>query len=311
MGGDEKIFKKPVNAGSPFYVWQQIQAQLGGARIELEPNTPKTMNKAILILSAFAFAVSSTNASIVLYSSSFAGSSGTDLDSTGVITSGATGAQHTQYGTSASATWSAATNFKADGSFDYTGAVPGTTTQSLSGSLVFTPQNGYVYSLTMTTDVDFTPPKSVGWFAAGFLEASGYTGAITTSTGGGIVWMLTRPGDQTVGAVDQQAHFNVNAGTGARVMSAEDTSAPSSITIVLDTTGGTGAWSAQYYVGDTLAASVPSLGNVNINSVGIAANIRNNDNTGRFQSFALSVVPEPSSALLGGLGMLFMLRRRR
>ena len=40
-------------------------------------------------------------------------------------------------------------------------------------------------------------------------------------------------------------------------------------------------------------------------------NIRNNDNTGRFQSFALSVVPEPSSALLGGLGMLCLLRRRR
>ena len=266
-----------------------------------------------LFLAAVALAVPAANASIVLYSSDFGGSSSTDLNDQSVITSGATEAQHTQYGTSASAAWSAATNFKADGSFGYTGTTPGTTTQSFSGTLAFTPQNGHIYSLTMTTNVDFTPTKSVGWFATGFLENSGYTGAITSANGGGNVWMLTRPGDETVGALDQAAHYNVSAGTGSQTFNplAEDTSAPSSITIVLNTTLGTGNWSAQYFVGNTLAASVADLNAVTINSVGIAANIRNNDNTGQFQSFELSVIPEPSTALLGGLGMLLMFRRRR
>lgn len=269
------------------------------------------MKSAILLSSAIlALASPAADASIILYSSSFDGSSGTNLNGTAVTTSGATGAQHTQYGTSASATWSAATNFKANGSFNHT-ATSGTT-QSFSGALAFTPQNGNVYQLTMTTDVDFTPPNQVGWFGAGLFENLGYTGAATSATGGANVWMLTRPGDTTVGFLDQVAHYNVNAGTGSQPFDplAEDTSAPSTVTILLDTTGGTGNWSAQYYVGNTLAASVVDLGAVTINSVGIAANMRE-DNPGRFQSFELSVIPEPSAALLGGLGFLALLRRRR
>lgn len=265
----------------------------------------------ILSLAALvALAAPAADASLVLYSSSFAGSSGTNLNGTAVTTSGATGAQHTQYGTSASATWSATTNFKANGSFDHT--TTSGTTQSFSGTLAFTPQNGYVYQLTMTTDVDFTPSKQVGWFASGFFENLGYTGAATTAAGGANVWMLTRPGDTAVGFLDQVAHYNVNAGTGSQTFDplAEDTSAPSTVTIVLDTTGGTGNWSAQYYVGNTLAASVADLGAVTINSVGIAANLRE-DNPGRFQTFELSVIPEPSATLLGGLGFLALLRRRR
>ena len=281
------------------------------------PHYPEPMKSVKLIslatLATFALAAPAANASIVLYSSSFAGSSGTNLNGTAVTTSGATGAQHTQYGTSSSAAWTAATNFKADGSFGYTGATPGTSVQTVSGTLAFTPQNGHIYSLTMTTNVDFTPTKSIGWFATGFLENSGYTGAITSASGGGNVWMLTRPGDATEGFLDQVAHYNVNAGTGSQTFDplAEDTSDPSSVTIVLNTTLGTGNWSAQYFVGSTLAASVADLNAVTINSVGIAANIRNNDNTGQFQSFELSVIPEPSAALLGSLGMLALLRRRR
>lgn len=263
-----------------------------------------------LRLGILALAAPGANAAIVLYSSGFGGSAATNLNGTAVTTSGATLAQHAQYGTNASASWSAATNFKANGNFDHTAASG--TTQSFSGTLAFTPQNGHVYQLSMTTDVDFTAPKQVGWFASGFFENSAYTGAATSAGGGGTVWMLTRPGDPTVGFSDQVAHYNPTAGTGAQTFDplAENTSAPSTLTIVLDTTGGTGNWSARYYVGSTLAASVADLGAVTISSVGIAANLRE-DNPARFQSFELSVIPEPSAAMIGGLGLMVLLRRRR
>jgi hypothetical protein len=41
MGGDEKIFKKPVNAGAPFYVWQQIRAHIRGPMIQPDPLSQK------------------------------------------------------------------------------------------------------------------------------------------------------------------------------------------------------------------------------------------------------------------------------
>jgi hypothetical protein len=266
----------------------------------------KFIGLAVLVLAAPA-----ANASIVLYSSSFGGSSGTNLNGTAVTTSGATGAQHIQYGTSASAAWSAATAFKADGSFVQSGAF-NSTANRVSATIAFTPQNGYVYNLTMTTGFTQVPVVAEAAFhALGYFETSGYTGNINSATGAG-VWALTRPGDTT--AVDQVAHYNVTGGAGNVGQLAEDTTAPSTLRITLDTTGGAGNWAATYYVGDgsggfNLLGSAADLNAVAIGSVGIG--VYNADGTANFQSFELSVVPEPSAALLGSLGMLALLRRRR
>ncbi|MCU0795051.1 MAG: PEP-CTERM sorting domain-containing protein [Akkermansiaceae bacterium] len=260
-----------------------------------------------LILSTMVLAAPTASASIVLYSSSFGGSSGTNLNGTALTTSGATGAQHALYGTSASATWSAATAFKADGSF----ADGGTdTTSRSSATIAFTPQNGYVYQMQMTTNLADNL-TSDPFHLVGFFMASGYTGN-PNAAGGATVWALTRPGTPTI--ADQVAHFALAGGAGNVGQLAEDSTAPSTLRITLDTTGGTGNWSATYHVGNgsggfNLLGSVADLGAVDIESVGIG--VYNRDFAHNFQSFELSVIPEPSTAILGGLGFVVLLRRRR
>jgi hypothetical protein len=264
-----------------------------------------------LSLATLALAAPAANAAIVLYSSSFGGSSGTNLNGTAVTTSGATGAQHTQYGTNISATWSAHTKFKANGSYVEAGTNNSPTDNNRnSATIVFTPQNGYVYNLLMTTS--FTQVPVAAFHAVGFFETSGYTGNINSTTGAD-VWALTRPGDPLVN-LDQTAHYNVIGGAGNIGAGDLDTTGPSTLRITLDTTLGAGNWAATYYVGDgsggfNLLGSVADLNAVTIGSVGIG--VFNGDGVANFQSFELSVIPEPSAALLGSLGFLALLRRRR
>lgn len=246
----------------------------------------------LLRFAVFALVAMKANADLVLYSSSFGGSSATHLSDLAVITSGATVAQHAQYGTSASATWSASAGFKADGSFAESGAYNSAANRA-SATLAFTPQNGNVYHLTVTTGFSQLPnPAEAAFHAMGFFETSGFTGNINSATGAD-VWALTRPGDP--GFDDQVAHYNATGGAGSRnavPTTAEDTTAPSTLRITLDTTGGSGNWSATYHVGNgsggfTLLASVADLNAVSIGSAGIA--VYNADGTARFQSFELSV----------------------
>lgn len=246
----------------------------------------------LLRLAVCAMVVMKAHSETVLYSSSFGGSSGTNLNGLAVTTSGATAAQHAQYGTSASATWSAATAFKADGSFVESGAYNSAANRA-SATLVFTPQDGNVYHLTVTTNfTQLTNPAEAAFHAMGFFETSGFIGNINSSTGAD-VWALTRPGD--AGFDDQVAHYNLTGGAGSKnaiPTTAEDTTAPSTLRITLDTTGGSGNWSATYHVGDgaggfTQLASVADLNAVTIGSAGIA--VYNADGTARFQSFELSV----------------------
>jgi hypothetical protein len=266
------------------------------------------------LLATVALAIPTANAATVLYSSNFSGSSGTNLNGTAVITSGATLAQHAQFGTSATETWTASTLFKADGSFAHSGSVD-TTNHRASGTLFFDPQNGYVYTLTMTTNHSVIS-SSNDWFATGFFMQDNYSGAMQVANGA-TVWALTRPGSTNVNG-DQVAHYNLAGGANlsAVTMLAEDITAPSTITIVLDTTLGTGNWSASYYAGavsvSNLLRTVADLNAVDIDGVGIGVGLDTSTvPSGRFQSFELSVVPEPSAAILCGLGGLALLRRRR
>jgi arylsulfatase A-like enzyme len=244
---------------------------------------------------------------IVLYSTSFGGSSGDPLNGATVDTSGATAAQHAQYGTSAAGIWAADSKFNADGSITTITPVPPAINANGSATLSFTPQNGYVYTMTMTSA--FQWDIGDGYHAAGFFMQDGYTG-IGNAANGLTVWTLTRPG--FTGGSDQVAHYSLVGGIGNQGQADSDTSAPSMLTIVLDTTGGTGDWSAAWYVDGvaTPLATAPDLGAVDIESVGISASL--NPDGHAFQSFELSVVPEPSAAfLLAAALALPMLRRRR
>lgn len=242
-------------------------------------------------LAVFALGVTEANADVVLYASSFGGAAGTNLNGTAVTTSGATPAQHAQYGTTIGAAWSAHTRFKADGSYVESGTNNSPTGNNRnSATLPFTPQNGFVYNLSITTSFAQLPDTALAAFhAVGFFETANFTGNINSTTGSA-VWSLTRPGDTT--AADQVAHYNATGGAGPQNIAGapEDNSAPSTLRITLDTTGGAGNWAATYYVNDLLLASVPDLNAVLIGSVGIA--VYNGDGNANFQSFELSVVAD-------------------
>ena len=249
------------------------------------------------LLATLVLAIPTANASLVLYSSTFSGSSETDLNGTAVNASGATGAQHTQYGTSATATWSAATSLKADGSFVHT-PLANNAANRVSGTLPFAPQNGHVYTLTMTTN-HAVAAGIADWFATGFFMQPGYSG-MTHATNGATVWALTRPGSGNSNG-DQVAHYNLSGGAGSvgAPSASEDTTAPSTLTIILDTTGGTGNWSATYHVGNDVLASVADLNAVDIESVGIGVTIdQATFSGGKFQSFELSVAGDETAPVI-------------
>jgi hypothetical protein len=249
------------------------------------------------ILAGLALAAGAVRADVALYSSTFRGSSGANLHGQPVDTSGATASQHARYGTRVSATWAADWKFKADGSFAFAGAAAD---NRRGASIPFTPQNGYEYTLRMTTDFAATAAGQ-GWYATGYFMAPHYAMNINLD-GGATVWALTRPGETMAGQADQAAHFELTGGTGVQSAargSWEDTTAPSTLSIVLDTTGGTGNWSARYYAGEVapanLMAEVADLNDVHIESVGIGVSLTS-ASTGRFQSFALRVA-EPAGAM--------------
>jgi hypothetical protein len=205
--------------------------------------------------------------------------------------------------TTGAAAWVSASNFNADGSF-----LAASGTAGASATLLFTPSSGEVYTLDSRMDVTST----TGWLAMGF--ATGQSTAtsanarfVNGSTPLGRVWMLMSEGGG--GAAWQD---------GTSVGYTEDNTLSVSGTIdmriVLDTTATT--WTATWYAKDATASVytvIKGTENVasqaSINSVGFA--LSGSSVPGTITSFSLSTIPEPSAALLGGLGLLALLRRRR
>jgi arylsulfatase A-like enzyme len=288
--GGELFLRHPVRASYRYTLWESGTLLDDWQAVSEEISTGNGYRDLMLPIDGHARRfykleenTGATGGTVVLYSTNFDGSSGDPLHGRTVDTSGATAAQHTQYGTAATATWAADPKFKADGSA-VTAAAPDT---NGSATLPFTPQNGHIYTLTMTSN--FQWQTGYGWFATGFFMQAGYTGSPVVA-GGPTVWALTRPGNNDA----QVAHFNP-AGAAGRVAGANsDATAPSTLTIVLDTTAGAGNWSATWYVEgvETPLATVADLDAVDIESVGIAVAL-NPDNY-VFQSFELKVsLPEP------------------
>ncbi len=84
--------------------------------------------------------------------------------------------------------------------------------------------------------------------------------------------------------------------------------------VVLDTTAGAGTWTTTWFAKRDTAGSFTEVGagdviDKNITSVGFGKS--NTGITGTITSFSLTSVPEPSTALLGGLGGMLLLHRRR
>lgn len=199
-----------------------------------------------------------------------------------------------------------------------------------SATLAFTPDQGTQYQLDATI-VGVTGDGN--WVALGFAGGPGLAGAGTpgqstvsdnnarfTSQAGvdveGRAWMMARGTNTTT--------FN-RAFTEGSSGSVTDWAGPTSLTqsdggdfdlrILLDTTGGAGTWTATWLAKRptdgtfTEVRSAFLLPNEDITSVGFAFSTGATDGT--LQSFSLTQIPEPSAALLGSLGLLVVLRRRR
>ena len=206
------------------------------------------------------------------------------------------------------------TNYLADGTIGGTGA--GTAT------LAFTPTNGLVYTL----NASFSGITGDGnWIPFGFANGQGTSSSPSGTNENrflehqtvGVAWMFAR-GDNSTNP--NRAFLGDDAANNGLSNGADWSGGPTNggeidMRIVLDTTGGSGPWTATWFakrdtdLGYTEVRATETLISKNITSVGFGKS--NTAVSGTIESFSLTSIPEPSTALLGGLGMLALLRRRR
>jgi hypothetical protein len=249
------------------------------------------MLKQTILVAAVAglvLAMAGTANAALLFYDDFSGDAGTDLNGT------------TPDVTTGGATWVATSpDVKADGSF----TSPSNVT---SMTLAFTPANGTVYTL----DAQIEDLGGGQWVQFGFGN-----GQPTDTLWSGRAWDLLRVASDT-----GNNHATVQSGFGGLanwtslglLRYADDLD----VRIVLDTTGGTGNWTATYYakagnVGTyTEVRSAVTLTDETIDAVGLST-YNSGSNSGKLNSFTLT--PEPATMALlglGGLGLILGRKRR-
>jgi hypothetical protein len=191
--------------------------------------------------------------------------------------------------------WVAAGQFGADGS------VGGSPTSGGSATLAFVPVHGRIYTLEARLSATSTAGNN-DWLAIGFSKGQGTVSSVDYRfIINGVVgrsWMLFR-GSSSPTVPDHAALLGVgtgsNSGTASNVNWVDWTSGTGGrveLRIVLDTTGGTGAWKSTWYArrpGDAEYITVRPTASMlaeDITSVGIAK--ANTAVTGAIESFKLT-----------------------
>ncbi len=223
----------------------------------------------------------------VLYSDDFSGDGTANLNST---------TPDTTIGTN---TWSANANIKNNGS------VAAVASADAAAGLTFTPTIGKIYTLSATLAAPTGGGTSGSWFAFGFTDVFA-TGTVPQATY--TAWMLWRStsdateanrGDLNLYRLSTSEAFPGNP-------AAKNVTGTQTLSIVLDTTDL--LWSIEWFQGATSLGTMDYVSNPTINNIFFGRNTGAGFN---LDSMSLTVVPEPSAALLGGLGILALLRRRR
>jgi hypothetical protein len=245
---------------------------------------PYSKTTTLAALAGLALAAGSAQAAVI-YNETFSGLGTTDLN--GTEPDDTTGAN----------TWAASTNWNKDGSVDASGA------NDDNAFLAFTPVAGKIYTLTAT----LTQPTGASWAAIGFTE-----NADTTTTADSDFWRNI-PAATAPWVLYRAASGNVDSFLGPLTGGvADEGDHPGGITmsIVLNTEAA--AWTAEWFVGASSVRSETFGSNpTGINYVGLG---RDGGTDVTFSNFSLSdntVIPEPSTTALLGLGGLALILRRR
>lgn len=222
--------------------------------------------------------------------------------------SGAGGALNTSTTDVGGGTWVANNAFNDNGTIN--GANEG------SAILTFNPEVNKEYTLSL--DVRNTTDR---WIGLGFGTVTLVSPGISrtndrfSNDNRGVAWMLYR---DHLSDPAQDIQLFAGLGTAGPIADTNpvfDSSLTHTLTIRLNTTGDGSSFTANYFLDGVSLLSggspVTIVRNIDdLNFVGLTF-----DNATAtpptFDNFMLSVVPEPSSALLGGLGLLGLLRRRR
>jgi hypothetical protein len=224
----------------------------------------------------------------VIYSDDFSGSGASGLHDTTPDT------------TTGGVKWVAASNYKADGS--------STALNQATMSLAFTPVDGLVYTL----DAQFETIDGGQWVQFGFGNGQPTTGVNWS----GRAWNLLRASSDTTNVHSTYGSGFGGAGpwTSLGLLRYDD---DMDVRIVLDTTAAT--WTARYYakagnVGTytEVIAAAKDITDETIDAIGFST-FNSGDNSVEFNSFSLTVIPEPATMsllALGGLGVLARRRRR-
>ncbi len=263
------------------------------------------MKSKLLPFLAVSGLLTASSQAVVIIQESFGGLVGDPLNGTfaDVFASGITSA-------GGSSTWGASTSFKANGSLENTGnATDGSASLTL-GSYINNAKgtaNGK-FTLTATIAAPTGSDNDNGtWVSVGFFNAAIASGEMFVENSKGIATSLTR-------RVDSSDYFPV-PGTGNSINAITGTGTRTYTTVLDFTLGGGYNGTSNFGTVTFFSDNGPVGGNSftytsTQDFTGIGFTFNDSPNSA-LSNFKLEQVPEPSAVLLGAIGALALLRRRK